>query len=397
MTTKGTELAPVAKVERGLTQRFEPKVLSKAEPEVDWLLQARADINSDKALQAILREGKETGRDPVDKLAAGLNAKWEGNRWFEAREVAQYLWDEFTQIGQGLHLISSETGKIVVTLDENDIYQPAMVPREGGGMVKPLPRIRPDLEGLIYTWTFEKSREQEIVQALAAQGHQTALLREEGDPRLLVASRRGRKQIVAALAQLDPQRLLRACGGTSAAFLNHFDLGAEDPESGGLELLEGTAASSSTLGIQDMRATNLHHNRAGSLQGALVQGWVREVARQLSVAAHRRVPGMAGLPLDDFCKDDLDGCQFWVSPPDTLKHVRRVDPTTTVMPVVGAQLIGLKGKVGAIVVPKEFTVSSHELFDRWETHSALEVRLWIDWSKVTVLALRNVALDGYVV
>lgn len=397
MTTKGTELAPVAKVERGLTQRFEPKVLSKAEPEVDWLLQARADINSDKDLQTILREGKETGRDPVDKLAAALNAKWEGNYWFEAREVAQYLWDEFTQIGQGLHLISSETGKIVVTLDENDIYQPAMVPREGGGMAKPLPRIRPDLEGLIYTWTFEKSREQEIVRALAERGHQTALLREEGDPRLLVASRRGRKQIVAALAQLDPQRLLRACGGTSAAFLNHFDLGTEDPESGDLELLEGTAASSSTLGIQDMQATNLHHNRAGSLQGALVQGWVREVARQLSVAAHRRVPGMGGLPLDDFCKDDLNGCQFWVSPPDTLKHLRRVDPTTTVMPVVGAQLIGLKGKVGAIVVPKEFSVSSHELFDRWETHSALEVRLWIDWSAITVLTLRNVALDGLVV
>lgn len=380
--------------DNSLAQRLNPQVISKANPGADWLREARATLNRDKAIQDFVREARANEVPPgeaIDGLGLRLNERWGGEHAAEAYEAALYLWDEQDQLGDGIFITSTETGRVVAALSEKDIYLPAPVPREDGTMAQPLPRIRPELEGAITCWAFDNDREHRVVQTLAARANQTDLLREEGDPRLLVATRAGRRHIMSELAKFDPKILLRAAGGTSGNFLQHFELRADDPEhTGGLTLIEGEVFSQSVMGVQDMTTLNLHHNRAASIQGALVQGWVREVARKLSDAAGRHLPAVEEIDQSKLTRAHLGGRDIWVCPPEAVRYLRRADLNVAIMPVVAAKLIGLLPNTGILTVPAEFTTSSHEMFDRWEARSILKFKLWVDWTKVGLLRITGI-------
>jgi len=384
-----------------LEQRIRPQVLSDARPEADWLRDARALLNGNKAIRDFVREARSGGMAvdaAIDGLSIRLNEQWGGDRAAEAFEVATYLWDEQDQLGDGIYLVSRETGRVAVRLTENDIYQPKPVPREDGSLATPLPRIRPDIEAGIACWFHDESREDRIVATLAARAHQTQLLREDGDPRLLVATREGRRHMVESLGKFDPKVLLRAAGGTSGAFLQRFELRAEDPEeTEGLQLIDGGAYSQTTMNIQDQTTVNLHHNRAASIQGALVQGWVREVARQLSLEAVKHFPQSAEIHQMDLTKGHLQGIDLWITSPETLRYLRRVQPNLSVMPVASARTIGVRPHAGVLVVPAEFKAMSRELFDRWEASSSLKFRIWVDWTKVVILTLGGVEYQATLV
>lgn len=384
-----------------LAKRLDPQVLTKAEPQRDWLLQARVDINSDPTLQQIFREARAEGRSPesvADAVSSYLTAKW-GGHGEDAYEAALYLANEHDQLGQGIHLVSTETGRVTVTLAEDDIWQPPDVPREGGGLVKPLPRIRPDIESTVMTWTFDRSREQRIVQALAARGHQTDLLREEGDPRLLVATRAGRRQIVQGLVEFTPKALLEALGGTAAAFLRHLDLRTTEPVGMALCTLGGVAAARSKMGIQDQTTVNLHHNRARTLQGALTQGWVREIARRLSLSVQARSSAVGEVHVRELRAEHLgDLAWFWIAPPELVSTIQELRPNCTILPADGAALIGfLRPKVGALVVPEEFAAEHQERFDQWEVATYLQYQLWVDWDAFKYLPVGGLEYQGYIV
>lgn len=369
-----------------------PEVTTLARPSADYLLQARADVQASdefKALFAEAREQRHTSEWLADNLAIRLSASWGAEHFHDALEAARYLADEFEQLGEGIHLVSTTTGRVLACIDEDDVWYPAPVPRESGGMAQPLPRIRPDLEGFITQWHFETNRERRITALLGERGHQTALLREEGDPRLLTATRAGRKAIVAGLTENDPKELLSQAGGTTGAFLRHFDLMSEDPVDPGplTALTQAQAISRSTMGIQDPTTHNLHYNRAANLRVLLPQGWVREIARHLSLEARRKFQPEA-LHLDMLREGVLDA-EMWVASPETLREIRQriIQP---VMPVEGAATMGLQGKVGALVIGG-FQTGSHEMFDRWEVAAPLEYRLWVDWTKVKALKITGVA------
>ena len=385
------KLAKPVEARQTLEKRLDPQVLSNATPEIEFLLQARADVTSDELIQALFREELDD-EQLVNQLTARLITRWRGHEE-QAREAAQYLVDEHRQLGEGIHLVSSETGKVVVTLTEDDIWQPDLVPREGGGMAQPLKQIRPDLAAYVTTWTFDRSREAQIVAKLAARGHQTALLREEGDPRLLVATRAGRRHIVESLARFRPDELLRALGGTSAAFLNHFELTTEDAE--GEPSFRGTVNSRSVMNIQDQTTVNLHHNRPATLQGALTQGWVREVARRLITHA-AGAPRLTSVEPRRLTRDLLQCADFWIAPPEVLVWVRRVNPGVVVLPVDRiTHMVGLvQARAGTLKVPAEFGLNSREMFDRWETTTELEFALWLDSSAITVIGLTGIEYQG---
>lgn len=384
--------------ENPTAQRLVPVVISEARPEAGYLRDARALLNRDESLRTFVQEARASGMNTeaaVDGLSIRLNAFWNGAHAQEAYEVARYLWDEQDQLGDGVYLASNETGLVVAALSDEDIYQPSPVPRENGALALPLPRLRPELETAITCWAAEKGREERVLQALAVRAHQTDLLREEGDPRLLVATRSGRRHIVAEMAKTDPKTLLQFAGGTAGIFLHHFELRAQDPEaSSGLTLLEGTCYSTSVMGVQDPLTTNLSHNRPASLRGAMVQGWVREVARQMAQAAFRLDPAPEEIPQMSLTKEHLGRADFWVSPPEAVRYLRRADPNLAIMPVSCSQPIGLVGRLGALVVPEAFDVSSREMFDRWEASSGLSFRLWVDWTRVQRLALSGIELQA---
>lgn len=397
-------------------QRLEPAVNTEANPETSWLLQARADLSRDEGLQIILQEGcrgKQPAADIADLLAVRLSEMWEEHASeglavtdalsHEAYEAALYLVDEYRQLGQGIHLVSRETGRVTITLTDEDVYQPADVPRADGSMATPLPQIRPDLAAFITTWTFERGREQRIVEILAKRGHQTALLREDGDPRLLPSTRAGRRQIVQQYAEFSPDALLRACGGTSAAFLRHFDLVGADPAHTALEPLEGCVRASSAMGIQDQTTINLHHDRAGVMRGALTQGWVRAIAGLLADAAHNRFGPTCreeGLyrPIDQLTREETLKWKatFWVAPPEAVGPLRRIRPDWIILPA-GSYTIGfIAPKVGKLVLPEEFGAETLEMFDKWTASSHLDFKLWIDWKTICYCALTDLAYQGVV-
>lgn len=390
-----------------LASKLEPKVTSLAHPSTDFLLQARADVQRDPELQALFRqfqehrlnvgydveEQKEQAVEALgDQLASRLAGLWGGN-FIEALEAARYLADEYSQIGEGILIVSSQTGKVIAKLDEKDLYQPAPVPRESGGLALPLPRIEPGLEAMIVSWVFEKGREERIEALLAERANQTALLREEGDRRLWIATRKGRAALAHSLSEDHPMTLLSRSGGTAGAFLKHFELTLQPPEgqTAAVYRLETTMA----LRVHDPLTTNLQYDRLGSMRGAVAQGWVRDLGRQIAEDAHRQVPFWT-ISAEEITKSWIQTSETWVADPDVLLAFLKVG-RVPVLPVNGAPTIGLKGKLGTIVVPETFEVQNREIFGRWEVLATLDVKVYLpDWSLITTAVIQGLAITAQV-
>jgi len=385
----------LAKVEYGgLVQRLDPQVLTKANPEPVDLLQARADIQRDAPLQQIFRDSV-TEQWPEGRLesevTSALKKLWPSG---DPTEAAQYLADEYRQLGEGLHLISTETGKVLIAFKEEDLYQPSMVPRTDGTMATPLPKIRPDLMSALVTWQHERASEKVVLRQLAEKGCQTELLRELGDPRLLVASRAGRKHIVKSLAELAPRSLLEAAGGSSAAFLKLFTL-VDQPFSEspvGYTYIRGSAQATSVQSIADLSTTNLRHNRVQALQGAITQGWIREMARQLSDFSGWMAP-------EEVTLDDLVSlpASFWILPPDLVRPFRSLDSKIIVLVAENARPMGLTGHLGYLYVPEMFQAKDREFFSRWESVARLEFEMWVKEDALRPLNVTGMSHEAHLV
>ncbi len=377
-------------------RQFNPTVQSAAQPTAGSLLEARAALNSSPQLRELFHQAFMEDRDDAWLAAQLSDALNERLGAAEALAAATYLVDEYRQLGEGVHLVSTETGRVFTTLAEGDVWQGPAVPRTSGGMATPLPQLRPDLSAYIASWSFDRSREEAIVAELARRGHQTALLAEDGDPRLLVATRAGRRHIVEELGKFRPEALLRACGGTSAAFLKCFELTETAPLNTS-NLYKRSVNSQSIMGVQDQTTVNLRHNRPAALRGGLTQGWVREVARALAEIAATELKS-SPVALRDIDKMLLQSKDVWVVPPEAYIWIRRADPHQVVVLVPGLRhIVGVKAEAGVLVVPEQFQIGSREIFDRWETQTELDFQLCLDWAALSVYEPQGLIYDAVVI
>ena len=374
--------------------KIDPQVRSLARPTASALLQARADIQREASLQELFREARERGHTPewiADNLSIRLAGIWGGN-FAEAVEASRYLADEYFQLGQdAIVLVSQETGQVIAQLSEDDLYDPEPVRREASDhLAQPLRRIRPELAGFIATWNFEKAQEERITALLAARANQTALLRDEGDRRLWMASREGRERVARALSEDHPLTLLEQAGGTAGAFLRHFDLSLDSPPSGALSYrLE---ASHSIL-LVDPTTLNLSYDRLGSLRGVLAQTWIRQIAGQLSHAVHGRGRSL-NWSVDQLSQSEIEEWQTWAAHPDVYLAFRNVAPKLACLPTESVLALGLTGKVGTIYVPASFASGSREIFARWVVRNAIQVAVQIDdWSKLVAATVSGVTFQ----
>jgi hypothetical protein len=381
-----TALAP-------LSSRFNVEVNSTGDPEPVLLFSLRALVLSDSELGDLFvrfrRESLAVDwlRDMlVTRVVARLKASFE-----EALEACQFLADEYHQLGDGYFIVSSETGRVALVVTEDDLYEPGLLPRYSGDLGEALKRINPSLETAFLLHGHEQARESQVLSALAGRAHQTDLLREEGDSRLRIATRSGRAGIARDLAGDDAWELLQRASGTTGMFLRHFDLVERGPEPVGLE---GVATFRSTMSVQDGLAANLSYNRLGTLRGAAPQGWIRDVARHLCAAAHKGA-GVLAMHVDDLDAEVIMTEELWIADPDVYAVMRQAKGQ--VMPVEGVTPIGFSGKVGALFVPRGFSVETHEASGRWEVTANLPYRLWFDLSKIRRMPLvgveRAAALD----
>jgi hypothetical protein len=389
-----------------LLERYKPQPIeSAADPDPELLLDGRAAVMGNDETRRILREGRESGQDRGDLrdlLAMQLASHWQGEIGLDScLEVATYLVDEYLTLGEGIFLVSRETGKIEAQLSEDDLYKPAPVPREDGTLAQPLARIRPDIQSNIAVWLHNREREKTILAELTRRANLTPLLEQEGDRRLQVATRHGRAQIVAEVAQEAPAALLGALSGPLGAFVRRFPVTATLPgKTEHLVPIEVETLARTRQGVQDPLTTNLSYSPKAQLRSALPAAWLRQVLKLFAerVHAHPDFSGSPPTPLDQLTRQDLGDADLWIVDPNLVRAFRDLDPNLVLIPIPGAPPLGIEsGEVGCLQVPGEFSPASRELFDRWQVEAGLQVTIWYDPTLVNWVVVTDVPLQAQVV
>lgn len=371
-------------------------VRSFAEPTPEALLLVRAVLQRKPELKELFLQFRAEGRavDWLRDMLAPAVAALAGELSFDnVVEACAYLADEYHQLGEGYFIVSQDTGRVALVLTEDDLYDPGLLSRDSGIVGQALRRINPSLEAAIVSSYHDRGRETLVLERLRERAHQTTLLREEGDRRLRIATRAGRREMARELSEDSPWRLLQRASGTTGMFLRHFEL--TERYEGPWECIEGVACCRSVLGVQDMTTSNLAYDRLGVLRGSAPQAWIRDIARQLSVRARARNTTTLPVRVDDLSDELLASRELWVVDPDVFELMHRA--RGRVVPVEGVDPIGFSGRVGCLVVSNDFGVESREVTDRWEVTATLPYRLYVDWSRIEFLPLVGVARAAMVV
>lgn len=368
-----------------------PQVQTLAKPSAVSLLEARQHVQHNPEIaqafgQALADEW--SADELADKLTLLLQQDMEEDAetvW----QTALYLSDEFIQMGGSMMAVSAETGRAITRIPEDAIYQPAPVPREGGGMAIPLPRIDPKLEGAIIQHEHEKGREAAITAAILEHLPQSDLLRQEGDNRLLVTTRAGRRQIVDRLREALSTLIPDNCPGSSRRFFNLFEFPEEAPV--GLRLIDGTATARIQTPVQDARTMNLRHDPYNAALAGIASQWAREMACLLAVTAHD-VLEVQTASVEEARRSPTwpSGFTHWVAEPNTARAL-----TLACLVVPGAPTVCLRGSLGALVLdPESFVCEGRERLDKWDIGASVKFTLCVDWEKVLAFKLTDIPISG---
>lgn len=371
--------------------RVEVGVISKANPEAQTLRLARVVVQRTDEIRDIFAEAK-LNQHPADWIFERLEPElW---KFFPqdkgaASEAARFLADEYVQIGDSLLLISSDTGKALARITDEDFYLPAPVPRESGGMAQPTPRLKPHIEGFIVQWTFDRAHEEAQVNQLLQQVPQTQLLRDEGDSRLLATTRVGRQLLSRQVKDGLPD-VLPTATGIAKAFLDFFPLG--DPGAG-MEKFPLEAFSSYRSLLQDGLARNLKYDLRKAILGNAATSWVRNAA-SLLVDKGQLVGGEK--TVEEAVEERQLG--LWMVSPNVAAMMRDLGlrVRTLVVPTIPDDRAAyVESQAGVLKVdPESYWSSSREVHDKWTVATEMKADLYVDWSKVHLIALRDVLVSG---
>jgi len=384
-----------------------PEVRTLARPAPGDLLAARQEIQRNPALQQLFRAARDEKQEPqrfAEDLAEVLFNHIEGTN-AEIQTAAAYLADEYLQLGDGMLIISSTTGRAIYKVTEEDIWQPPEVPRESGGMATPLRRLRPALEGFLVQWVFDEARETNILrdtyQRLAAKGTHV-----ENDSRFLPITRRGRKTIVEEIREQLPSLLPGRVRGNMGAFLACFELRDTDPvESKLTPLVRSIGVASGRSNIADPTTINLNFHQTTAITARIAAQWTSEIARTISVAAHAATEmheiSYLASDLRSLLRG-LGGESLWVANPQEWACIRErarpMDRPLIVHPIEGGNLTKIEKQAGVIVIhPDSFTIEAREVHDRWDVVATFEYTLWIDWRHVEGMVMTDLPVEVQIV
>jgi hypothetical protein len=357
------------------------EVVSSANPDSSLLRAIRHLVPTNESIRQVFIEAQEEsdagGSRQVDRqrLLVVLSDAYphEG-----LDQVAEYLADEFEQIGEGILLISPDTGKAVARVTSDSLYQASPVPRESGNMIERGLMIRPEVESFLAYWSFEREHEAGNHSQVIARLNQTDLQREEGDPRTLVLSRNGRR----AIAQMVQDSIGSAFvnpNGPAKYLLEYFPLGGDSfPLSSSCTPIKVVPWSRVRRRIQDQLSVNTKYDAFTSTLASVASSWSRSVLSTLLEKAASRPLQLEPEDLDDLLDGRSGG--VWVCEPNLARalmgHGCRVFPVNG-PPNVAVQLTRESGylefddsKVGT---------NHREFHDRWTVESAAEVTLHVYW------------------
>lgn len=374
--------------------RVEVNVLSKANPTPGLLRLARVVVQRTPEVSALFTQAKEEGHTAEwlrDRLTPELEKFFPGE---SVEEVATFLADEYLQIGDAILLISSETGRALARISDDDMYQPAAVPRESGNMAMPARRLRPDIEGFIVQWIFDRNQEREVVEKVLSRIPQTQLLRDEGDSRALFVTRDGRRLLTSQIQDSLPT-LLESSTGIVRGFLGFFPLGRPENTSEYVRIPDLKVFATARQPLQDPSTRNLRQDVRGSVLASSSTGWIREIASTLLRVGVER-PGFIRVVLS--LVEALRGREtgLWIAPPNVARALQglgvRALPVQTSREDVAIYLTEPAGFLE--VDPNAYWCRSREVHDRWTVETEMTASLWVDWRRVTVLPLNGIDPSG---
>jgi len=363
-----------------------PTVTTLAQPTGSVLVAARFAIQKSAEAQKVFEEFKGLVTDDAsasalaDTLTQTLVKNVEGTV-DQVYQAALYLVDEYRQFGDTILVVDPKTGRAITKISPDDIWQPAPVPRSDGRMAKPQARLRPELEGMIIEWVFNREKEVESLTKLSTRVHTTLALAEAGDPRLRVATREGRTNMAEELRRELSLLLPETLTGAPSTFFRFLRVRNEMPANAP-EVHQGLVAFARvSTTIVDMVSRNLKFDTLSSTRSSLATQLATEVARTVSQLTHSR--GANEVSFSTYIPDE----PFYVMPPDVALAVFKGVPC---FPVEGAMPLALLNPdFAGYLVPTSFDLKSREINGRWDVVAQMTYDLAIDLEYVQALTITD--------
>lgn len=377
-----------------LTKKLDLEVISQYDPDPGLLRLARVAVQQDPAIQGLFNHDQRTvDREALEEALA------QHFPMDETDHVAGYLADEFEQIGGGILLISSETGKALAQLTDEDFYQPSPVPREDGSMVTPQgPRLKPEVEGAIFHWVAESHRERALLDKMLGRIAQTELVSEDGDPRLLALTKGGRRGIAQQVYAALPT-LLHNASGIAREFLSHFAFGRPPTGDPSWNSIRVEVGGVSRRPVQDQTTANLRHSVLTSTLAATATSWSRDLATALLRGAVKHVgigPRQVsqGHTLDEFA-EFYPTRDFLLAEPGLATALRRKGYNVLPAPGPLNVLVAVSGPIGFLEVPEDkIGTGTREIHDVWTLETVAEVTLWVVWERCAIFPIQGDFTSG---
>ncbi len=376
---------------------FEVEVKSKANPAAGILRQVRVVLQQPEVAELF----KSTPMEALPgKLLTHLQKAFTeyGYHTEVLQDAVTYILDEFVQIGDSILLISPHTGRAIARLTEEDIYQPQAVPRDHGGMAVPAKRLRPELEGFLVHYSFERVREQDDLSLISLRVPPTTdLVRDLGDPRLLFTTLNGRREIRHQIAEILPNLLdatyLYPRRLSPATYLLSRFLPPSDQE-----LLRGPTFSIEVgsryrTPLVDATARNLHFDVKRVVLDSTVTSWARELATNIIA----RLGSESSHNITEWVGSSDHTNIMFVMSPSTAKHLSPDQPTLVVNQLRDGVVLGIEGTVLGSLRVQDTGIDTREVHDKWTATTYAKIDVWLDTSRFAVFEVKDVPVSGVTV
>ena len=382
--------------------RVSTEISTQAKPSGNILTRVRDFITKSSGAQNIFLDAKED-KASADQLYLNLAPFLVREMPLEDEgdllEAVRYLADEYTQvIGENAILLTSPTGETIAKLREEDFYTPPPVARalDPDGfrtrLVPQGPKVRPEILAALIEGQSNVAREKDALQRISESIVQTQALREDGDPRLALTTKAGRKQVFDQFSSSMGELIPGACSGTAARFLRLFEIKDQVPEETELVCLgTHTVRAESSMKIPDIMSRNLKFHALSYLKARVAWDWVRNLG--LILSQQYRSPPMA-LHVGQLKSRDLQGVVCMVGAED-LRPTLRDKCDFLGVSRQDSIALGLGLKAGALIIdPESYASSWEEVFDRWEIYAEMSVTLWVNPTRVRTYAFDGVEPSG---
>jgi hypothetical protein len=365
------------------------EVVSSANPDPNLLRSIRLVLpQNDQVRQVFLdaqseRDFGEPVRVDRQRLLGLLHEVYPHD---EIQDVVEYLSDEFEQIGDGILLVSSDTGKAIAKISEDSLYEAAPVLRETGNTVERGVMVRPDIEAFLSYWSFENDRERIVRSQALARLNQTELQREDGDRRTRILSRDGRRGIAQDVQDLVGEAFKKSDSGSRYfALLDYFPVGGSLPEP--TTPFKIILWSRVRRKIQDQLTVNPKYDPLTATLAAVTSSWKRSIVSTLLKEATSRELEWPVAGLDEALEDHGSG-GMWFCEPNLARAL--LDRGCRVFAAPGPPNLALHmyRQAGYLELDEEkIGTNNREVHDRWTIESAAEVTLHVCWDFVDIVPI----------